>query len=153
MGKSNLLNILIIILSAYFLFALAIKISEAKDDYRRDPNTVFILNYTNAYRNGKGLKSLEHDELLCDYAEKRLWQITDDFSHDGFNKNDEAFIFCPECEAMGENLARHYPELTEVMQAWKDSESHNLNMLGDWDRVCTVRIDNFYVTIFGRLHD
>ena len=116
-----------------------------------------IIRLTNEYRVSQGLNELEKDEILCEVAEIRAKEIVHTWSHtrpDGtkFYKllKDQDY----EMQAAGENIGRYQKTADEVMQMWKESKSHNENMLGNYTRIgVAVYQENgnyHFVQIFAR---
>lgn len=76
------------------------------------------LQQINTYREENNLKPLQQDQDLCRAAEKRLGEIKNNFSHEGFG-----IELCDKCSHLGENLARNIKE-ERVVSAWIESPSH-----------------------------
>lgn len=93
-----------------------------------------LFNRLNTYRVENGLSPLSYSSTLQAAADahcRDLWE-RDFFAHinpDGMNPGDRAVAagFCH--QYVGENLAAGQNTLARVMQAWKESPTHNANML------------------------
>lgn len=96
-----------------------------------------IINQTNQYRVQSGLPALKADQSLMKAAQARArdMALTGDFSHtvatttaskkpwQFMTKNGYNF------EYAGENLAAHFPDATSTVEAWKNSKTHNANLV------------------------
>ena len=115
-----------------------------------------IIDQTNAYRASKGLKPLTIDPVLQKAAEAHAQDMVSKnyFSHltpDG--KDFTAFIPSSNVYVKtGQNLARHYPDATTTMAAWKASPDHNKNLtdtIYNSTGVAVVPGSNMVVQYFG----
>ena len=116
-----------------------------------------IIRLTNEYRVSQGLNELEKDEVLCEVAEIRAKEIVDTWSHtrpDGTKFYNILVAMNYEMAAAGENIGRYQDSEEEVMSMWKESKSHNKNMLGDYTKigVAVYQEDGeyYFVQIFAR---
>jgi uncharacterized protein YkwD len=86
----------------------------------------------NEYRIRNGLNPLTLDQRMCNYADKRLGEIKDDWSHNGFNSDiSKGYLFstlCIGCNVMGENLARDFFNEKDILNGWINSPSHKENL-------------------------
>lgn len=121
------------------------------------PNADEIIRLTNEYRVSHGLPPLEKDPVLCEVAEIRAKEIVTTWSHtrpDGTKFYNILFDMNYQADAAGENLGRYQTSVEEVMQMWKDSESHNKNMLSEYSKIGTAvyELDGefYFVQIFAR---
>ena len=117
-----------------------------------------IVRLTNEYREEKGLAPLEHLPAVDALAALRAMEAEENWSHTrpdgtGFETVFSQYGFS--YRGYGENLfsvnARFSPE--EVLEAWKDSPSHNENLLRpQFDAigvgVCKVGEDYYYCQLF-----
>lgn len=116
----------------------------------------------NNYRVQNNKSELSHYERLCDLAKVRVIEIQDNWSHDGFLQRsenpDELYNrFCNTpgftCLSIGENLAKNYQTVSELIGGWAASPGHNENMLGDYNAQC-VAVDGLYATsLFAKVSD
>lgn len=85
----------------------------------------------NKYRAEHGLGKLTVNNDLTESAMVRAKEIAYSFSHT--RPNGERFNTAIKggFRSMRENLAAGYLTADEILQGWKDSEGHNLNMLAD----------------------
>lgn len=105
-------------------------------------NTIF--NMTNQYRASKGLNRLSWNDTLAYTARIKAQDICDNnyWSHtrpDG----EEFHVLIGKSypyERAGENLARGFQTDQATMQGWKNSPSHNSNMLDSWQHLGTATV-------------
>lgn len=116
-------------------------------------NSANIESAINEYRATRGLKSLAKLDSLCVLAEARLLEIASDFSHGGFRQrmeSGEAFdLYCDKCSRIGENLARAFYTIDDLMLSWQESEKHRKNMLDNWTHQCVVTSGTYTVSLFS----
>jgi len=87
-----------------------------------------IADLTNAYRLENGLNALKYNESLQSGSDTRALETVASFSHtrpDGTRWTTTV----PEWQYGGENLASGQSTTISAMNAWKESESHNRNLL------------------------
>ena len=87
-----------------------------------------IADLTNAYRIENGLNALNYNESLQNGSDTRALETIASFSHtrpDGTRWT----TTLPEWKYGGENLASGQTTVESAMNAWKESESHNDNLL------------------------
>jgi len=87
-----------------------------------------IADLTNAYRIENGLNALKYNESLQSGSDTRALETIVSFSHtrpNGTRWN----TTLPQWQYGGENLASGQTTVQSAMNAWKDSESHNDNLL------------------------
>lgn len=89
-----------------------------------------LFELINNYREENGIPELVWNNILKNAADTRAAEASVCWSHtrpNGTNFNTVDYL------SFGENLARNYTTPTEIFEAWKSSESHNLNLLdGEW---------------------
>lgn len=77
------------------------------------------------WRIKNNLQPYTKDQRLCDIANKRLAEIPNDWSHNGFYK----YIYnYPKNTYFGENLARGYTVEDTTLQDWLFSPEHRKNL-------------------------
>ena len=106
----------------------------------------------NIYRLGNNAKSLNRNELLEQSAQQRAYHLAigkDQWSHEGYVDKILAFYRPTGQAGVGENLARNYTSFIEVLEAWKNSETHNKVMLKPFCEVGIGHYDNYWVAHFG----
>ena len=87
-----------------------------------------IADLTNAYRIENGLNALKYNESLQSGSDTRALETIVSFSHtrpNGTRWN----TTLPQWQYGGENLASGQTTVQSAMNAWKESESHNDNLL------------------------
>lgn len=92
-----------------------------------------FLCHINAYRNSKGLNSLAYEGALniTAYKHSTWMNETKTMSHigrDGSKYNERCIAENTTCDA--ENVAMGFTNAKKLLQAWIDSPSHNVNLLG-----------------------
>lgn len=89
-----------------------------------------LFELINNYRKENGVPELIWNMSLKNAADIRAAEASVCWSHtrpDGTNFNTVDYL------SFGENLARNYTTSEEIFEAWRNSESHNLNLLdGEW---------------------
>lgn len=117
-----------------------------------------IIRLTNEYRKANGVGVLEHIEIIDVPASIRADEASEAWSHTRPDGTEFATVFA-QCglkyAAYGENLfsvnTRFTPE--QVLQAWKDSPSHDENLLrAEFDGIgvgiCKVGGEYYYCQLF-----
>jgi len=102
----------------------------------------------NNYRVSHGLNALRIDGTLCAIAGERAREISQNFSHDGF----EAAVERHNLEkSAGENIASGPLTAVQFVEwSWDKSAGHRANMLSDWTEGCGGVFDRFAVFIFAK---
>jgi len=85
-----------------------------------------LVNLLNSYRKSKGLNTLTAKKVLGTAADTRATEITVLFSHTRPNGTKWSTV---SKYLAGENIACGYSNAASLMNAWKNSASHNANML------------------------
>ena len=106
------------------------------------------LNSTlNNYRVAHGLNALRIDGTLCAIAAERAREISQNFSHDGFEAAVERHNLQ---KSAGENIASGPLTAVQFVEwSWDKSPGHKANMLSDWNEGCGGVFDRFAVYIFA----
>jgi uncharacterized protein YkwD len=95
--------------------------------------------HTNLARLDQGLETLKVDPYLTAIAERRVKEVSKDFSHDlSWGKYTNCFKW-------GENLAR---DLDDPTQDWLDSPTHKENIMKDWDSMAVAKYKGYTVQLF-----
>lgn len=103
-------------------------------------STEKTFNLINDYRVAYGLKALEFDEALCEFAYLRLKQIHTNWSHEGFVPEVNSYI---NATYKGENLISGYRTDKEQVDAWVLSPTHLKNIVDhNYTRTC-IATDNY----------
>nr|MCR4962035.1 CAP domain-containing protein [Lachnospiraceae bacterium] len=87
-----------------------------------------VFNQLNDYRAANGLNRLHYNTSLQYAANTRALEASFYFEHTRPNQERWNTV-CPEWKYGGENIASGQSTPTNVMNAWKNSEGHNRNML------------------------
>ena len=87
-----------------------------------------IADLTNSYRIENGLNALKYNESLQSGSDTRALETIVSFSHTRPNGTRWNTTH-PQWQYGGENLASGQTTVASAMNAWKDSESHNDNLL------------------------
>lgn len=97
-----------------------------------------VFDLVNAYRIANGREALKYNDTLNEVAMKRSEELSRSYSHmrpDGtkcftlYKQNGYRY------SAAGENIAYGQKTASEVFEAWKQSERHRKNMLGDYEEM------------------
>lgn len=145
-----LTTIITILLSMPFLFNIDL---EARSSCDSPENARPISGYDlNTHRMLNGLPELTFSSDLYCSASTKAKMIYDDrknFSHDGYQ--DHLSNYYKNWRIIGENLAQYFTDDTqEVFEAWRDSETHNKNMLNPkYCEYAIAQYEDVYVTHFG----
>lgn len=97
-----------------------------------------IIDLTNEYRVSLGLNELEEDSRLTDIARIRSQEIVTNWSHiraDGSMYSDMIRDIDYDYYCIGENLARYQKTPEEALKMWKESPSHNENLVGEYTKI------------------
>ena len=145
-------------LSFFFLLALgfayfhkpktdSVAIAEPTSVFRKiNENSLF--DTIQEWRLREGLPRYQKSDFLCEIAEKRLGDIKQNYSHDGFRATLEQF--CKNDCTVSENLV-HGPLYGEetALNAWLNSASHSAALRENYKFSC-VKSDGYYaVHLFG----
>lgn len=115
--------------------------------------TVEELNLAmNNYRKAHGLNELNINNELCKFADQRAREISNNFSHDGFNFHlingdytNSGFT------SFGENIWQGYFSGVHIVEyAWDKSEGHRQAQLDNWSSGCAGVYDKYVSFIFAR---
>lgn len=88
-------------------------------------STETLWQLINNYRQSQNLPVLKIDEGLCQLANLRAKEISNDWSHNGFYRLElRSNSYCPTCTNMGENLVKELSTPKLTMQGWLNSFSH-----------------------------
>jgi len=102
----------------------------------------------NNYRVAHGLNALKIDGTLCAIAGERAREVSQNFSHDGFEAAVERHNLQ---KSAGENIASGPLTAVQFVEwSWDKSSGHQANMLADWTEGCGGVNDRFAVFIFAR---
>ena len=102
----------------------------------------------NNYRVAHGLNALKIDGTLCAIAGERARDISQNFSHDGFEAAAERHNLQ---KSAGENIASGPLTAVQFVEwSWDKSPGHRANMLSDWNEGCGGVFDRFAVFIFAK---
>lgn len=107
--------------------------------------TVFGIEMFNLNRK---LNALIIDNTLCSIAQNRVREISQNFSHDGFEAAVERHNLQ---KSAGENIALGLLTAVQFVEwSWDKSSGHRANMLSDWNEDCAGVFDRFAVFIFAK---
>lgn len=102
----------------------------------------------NNYRVSHGLNALGIDGTLCAIAGERAREISQNFSHDGFEAAAERHNLQ---KSAGENIASGPLTAVQFVEwSWDKSPGHRANMLADWNEGCGGVFDRFAVFVFAK---
>ena len=88
---------------------------------------------------------------LVSFAESRVVTIKNDFSHDGFEKNNQSLF--SKYQWLGEDLSKGYCRNKDVITAWMNSPIHKEVMLDPrYDNIGIAINEHFVVASFGDLN-
>jgi uncharacterized protein YkwD len=93
------------------------------------------------WRVRNGLSPYIKDDRLCEFADSRIYQLSTDWSHDGFYADTE---YVKDFAEYGENLARN-DATKDVLNAWLNSAPHKELLRSDFKYGCLVCRNKFCV--------
>ena len=128
--------------SANNLVLLTQGLSPTEIKQKIDPEK--LLSSINDYRGENDLFPLKKSEEMCKIAEKRLPEIVQNFSHEGF----QYFRFCTNCK-LSESIAKGFNTEDEVLEGWIDSENDLSRLRSDFTHTCIKTDDTYVVMIYG----
>lgn len=110
--------------------------------------TAYILKEINAYRHRLGLSSVQINDETCNFAKVRAHEITNDFSHNGFNQRvSNHTLPYVHWTVITENIAMT-SDYKQVVTMWENSPGHAKNMRANTRYVCVVQ-DGKYFAYLG----
>ena len=100
-----------------------------------------IFNELNEYRASKGLKKLaKASDALQNAANIRGYEIVYTFDHYRPNGDRALISFRDSTRCCAENIAKYQKSATEVMTDWKNSSSHNSNMISKYPKSVAISV-------------
>ena len=103
----------------------------------------------NLYRLQEGALFVQESPVACQFAEMRLERTSKDFSHTGLKEDFETLNLPKETvgyENLGRKDGNNFVENSNrIFQLWKESTTHNKNLLRDLDEMCLRTDGNYYV--------
>ncbi len=104
----------------------------------------YILDEINSYRQTKGLSRVSSNTETCSFAKVRAEEISNSFTHDGFNKRvTDKNLPYPSYQEVTENIA-YNTDYTDVVKRWIASPGHEENMRKDTPFICVARSGDYY---------
>jgi uncharacterized protein YkwD len=147
------------VLAALMVFMVVPAVASATTDYTSEEIT--IVSLINGYRVSNGLQPLLVSDILSDAATKHSHDMAkyDFFSHITFSSDwfaagsgpSQRMVASgyPAQAGMGENLAAGFDTASEVFAAWRNSPSHNSNMLDPRWKVIGVGVETGSRSYYG----
>ena len=100
-----------------------------------------IFNQLNAYRKEQGLATLSNgNDKLQAAADIRAYEIVNKFDHYRPNGERALISFKDTTGCCAENIARYQKSATEAMNGWKNSASHNKNMISKYPKSVSISV-------------
>lgn len=115
-----------------------------------------VWKFVNEWRVKNKKDQFIESEVLCKYAQIRLNQIKDDWSHDGFKKSVVDYIYREsQFNDLGENLAKDFESISmdpsyDVLQSWIKSKSHKRVLEGNYTHSCVKCDRDTCVQLFAK---
>lgn len=107
-------------------------------------STDYILQEINAYRQQKGLPQVSSNTETCNFAKVRAEEISNNFTHDGFNKRvSDKNLPYPSYHEVTENIA-YNTDYTDVVIRWIASPGHEENIRKDTPFICIGKYGDYY---------
>lgn len=101
----------------------------------------------NQYRQQHNLSPLQESPEICEVAQKRAQEASQNFSHDGFIEAVKNLDYQKAAENLWQGTSF---EVQRIIQGWEQSPSHKYNMEGEYNFGCGARFDNTAAFIFVR---
>ncbi len=126
------------------------KPTEKKLPTRLAPNlslspTDYILEEINKYRIEKGLSKISSNAETCAFAKTRAEEISNKFTHDGFNKRvTDKNLPYSSYQEVTENIA-YNTDYTDVVRRWAASPGHEENLRKNTPFICIAKYGDYYV--------
>jgi len=136
-----------VIFSGLFVYAYNVSSNLNKSEYKKTEyiiNEVELLRIVNAWREENNLAQYEKNDLLCEYANKRVDEIQKKWSHDGFIGTIKDF------NQIAENLSKNTTNEENTLQMWLESPSHKRILEKNFIYSCLKCNNNYCVQIFGK---
>lgn len=106
--------------------------------------TDFILTKINEYRASKGLPRVSSNTETCNFAKTRAEEISQSFTHDGFNKRVKVNnLPYPSYHDVTENIA-YNTDYTNVVDTWIASPGHEENIRKNTQFICIGKYGDYY---------
>lgn len=157
-----------------FLFAVVLScvVSCTADNSSEEEEEVeVILNYDyndaeletlaliNDYRVSNGLNALEKNNHVSHKAEEhnKYMMNKNVVNHDGFEERSKNIIKALKAKNVSENIAYNYNSPKGAFDAWLDSPSHKINIVGDYSHIGISIRENlangkkYYTSIFVKV--
>lgn len=100
----------------------------------------------NNFRSTKELSPVSTRSDVCDFAQIRAKEISQNFNHDGFSNRLSSNSLPFSYTEIAENIAMNSDEKS-AFQSWVDSGPHNANMQKNTPFVCVGREGNYYAYV------
>jgi len=96
----------------------------------------------NEFRKSESLSPFVSTKRTCDFAQTRVKEIAENFSHDGFLSRESSQKLPYLSHLLTENLARQPKEDDQqILEAWIASPTHLKNLLADTTEVCIMQME------------
>lgn len=110
------------------------------------PGTI-MLDRINEYRLSLGFPPYATHDAVCAFAQVRVREISSDFSHNGFNSRmGSGTLPYPSFSYAAENIA-DVSSFEAALDIWKNSPTHNQNLLSDSPYACVAGIGRYFVLL------
>jgi hypothetical protein len=103
------------------------------------------------WRRENNLKPYIKDENLCKFAEGRLLEVADDWSHEGYREKARTMLNGYSMTA--ENLVKDFNSEYSALNAWLNSPSHLGSLKREYTYSCVRCNNNICVQIFGNTNN
>lgn len=120
--------------------------SSQRNAWKTEISESKLWEVVNTWREDNNLNQYIKDEVLCNYAESRISEIKNDWSHDGFKSMEKIDNF----SWLGENLSKETFGENQTLQMWLESPEHRENLEKDFTHSCIKCDNNYCVQIFGK---
>jgi len=142
-GKYSDIEIVFMIAISFLMGCVVFWALRLGGDYERSVQTSnwrgALWELVNDYREEQGLQPFAEDGELCGLAVIRSYEAQKEWGHIGPNSiyhDYTATQYCPDCEGMGENLAKDFNTPQGVINGWVESPMHKHILLMDASSAC-----------------
>lgn len=144
MFKRLFLILVILLIPVVFVVGYAAGQYNTRDTSER-VNEDRLWELVNAWKNENDGYMYQPDDLLCGLATRRLKEIKNNWSHDGFTD-----VISNNFQGWGENLAKDQSSEQQVLDEWLNSASHSANLKEKFTSTCIRCEDNHCVQLFAK---
>lgn len=114
-----------------------------------DFNEKKLFDLIQRFRFENNLKPYSKSDILCAFAEERLPEIQQNFSHDAFEERIENNSFTFYYHGLAENLIKENGDEFQTFNGWLHSASHAANLKAPYTHSCVKCNQSTCIQVFG----